>query len=102
MKFALISSAALLLALAGSASAQVAMHGNFDATKACPALQSIKKGTNPGNVSVAAGKSYKLLGKNKDQASHYWIEVPGASPLQRWVALECGTANGAVADGGTV
>ncbi len=102
MKFALISSAALLLALAGSASAQVAMHGNFDATKACPALQSIKKGTNPGNMAVAAGKSYKLLGKNKDQASHYWIEVPGASPLQRWVALECGTANGAVADGGTV
>ena len=52
MKFALISSAALLLALTSPATAQVAMHGSFDATKACPALQSIKKRTNPGNMSV--------------------------------------------------
>ena len=65
-------------------------------SKACPALQSIKKGTNPGNVSVEVGKSYVLLGKNKEPASHYWIEVPGAQPLQRWVGADCGAADGAV------
>jgi ribonuclease T2 len=78
------------------AMAQVKMSGSFVAAKACPALQSIKKGTNPGNVSVETGKNYVLLGKNRDQASHYWIEVPGASPLQRWVGIDCGSANGAV------
>src|SRR5258707_10017507 len=90
----LASFAVLAVALALPASAQVAMQGSFVAAKACTALQSIKKNTNPGNVSVEAGKSYTLLGKNKDQASHYWIEVPGASPLQRWVAVDCGSANG--------
>lgn len=67
------------------------------ATKACPAVQSIKKATNPGDVSTEAGTSYRLLGKNKDQASHYWVEVPGAAPAQRWVAVDCGTVDGAQA-----
>ena len=84
----------LLTALSSTASAQVKMSGQFVATKSCPALLSIKKGTNPGDVSVEASKSYPLLGKNKDQASHYWIEVPGATPAQRWVALDCGTVDG--------
>ena len=76
-------------------SAQVKMQGQFVATKSCPALLSIKKGTNPGNIAVEAAKTYELLGKNKDQASHYWIEVPGANPAQRWVALDCGSVGGA-------
>lgn len=87
----------VLAALVLPVSAQVKMQGQFVATKSCPALLSIKKGTNPGSVSVEATKSYQLLGKNKDQASHYWIEVPGASPNQRWVALDCGTVDGAQA-----
>ena len=76
--------------------AQVKLAGRFVAAKTCPALQSIKRNTNPGKVSIAVGKSYVLLGKNRDAASHYWIEVPGATPLQRWVGVDCGTANGAV------
>ena len=76
--------------------AQVKLTGSFIATKSCPAVQSIKKGTNQGGVSVESGKTYVLLGKNKDAASHYWIEVPGAVPLQRWVGVECGSANGIV------
>ena len=100
MKFHLTGLFGLAMVLTTSAAAQVAMQGSFNATKACPALQSIKKDTNPGGVSIEAGKSYKLLGKNKDQASHYWIEVPDATPLQRWVALDCGTVNGEVAGGG--
>jgi ribonuclease T2 len=83
--------------ISAAAFAQVKMDGQFAASKVCPAVQSIKKGINPGDVSIEAGKSYRLLGKNKDQASHYWIEVPGASPTQRWVALDCGSVNGAQA-----
>ncbi len=88
----------LFVACVTAAQAQVKMDGSFVAAKTCPALQSIKKGTNPGDVAVETGKSYRLLGKNKDQASHYWIEVPGASPLQRWVGIDCGAVNGAAVD----
>ena len=86
---------AVLAVLVLPVSAQVKMKRQFVATKSCPALLSIKKGTNPGNIAVEAAKSYQLLGKNKDQASHYWIEVQGANPAQRWVALDCGTVDGA-------
>jgi ribonuclease T2 len=87
---------ALAAAAASSASAlaQVKMDGSFTAAKACDAVVSIKKGTNPDNAAVAAGKSYHLLGKNKDDATHYWIEVPNAQPQQRWVALDCGSTDG--------
>jgi ribonuclease T2 len=83
------------LILASSAMAQVKLQGQLTATQSCPALLSIKKGTNPGNVSITIGTSYRLLGKNKDAASHYWIEVPTANPAQRWVALACGTTDAA-------
>jgi ribonuclease T2 len=79
------------------ARAQIAMQGSFIAKENCPALQSIRKRTNPGDVMVSVSQSYTLLGKNKAAASHYWIEVPGAKPLQRWVAVSCGTANGEAA-----
>ena len=77
---------------------QVKMDGQFVAAKTCPAVASIKKGSNPGKVSVEVAKSYRLLGKNKNQATHYWIEVPGANPYQRWVALECGSVGGATTE----
>jgi ribonuclease T2 len=85
------------LALATSALAQVKLQGEFIATQTCPAVLSIKKGTNPGDVSIKAGTSYRLLGKNKDAATHFWIEVPGANPGQRWVALNCGKTDAAEA-----
>lgn len=89
------------LALTTSAMAQVKLQGQFLATQVCPALLSIKKGTNPGDVSITTGTSYRLLGKNKDVATHYWIEVPGANPGQRWVALNCGTTDAADAAAST-
>ena len=89
--------AASLLFFSSSAFAQVKMSGEFTAARVCPALQSIKNGTNPGDVSIEPGTAYHLLGKNKDDATHYWIEVPGATPFQRWVALDCGTVDGAQA-----
>jgi len=92
----LILSFFVLLACSTASVAQVKLTGSFVAAKTCPAVQSIKKGTNPGDFAVEAGKTYVLLGKNKEPASHYWIEVPNAEPLQRWVGVECGAANGAV------
>jgi ribonuclease T2 len=83
-----------LCSLATAGLAQVKMDGQFVASKACPAVVSIKKGTNPDNAATEAGKSYALLGKNKDQATHFWLNVPGANPAQRWVAIDCGSANG--------
>jgi ribonuclease T2 len=86
-----------LLFLATASHAQVKLQGQFMATQNCPALLSIKKGTNPGDVSIKAGTSYRLLGKNKDVATHFWIEVLGANPAQRWVTLNCGTTDAAAA-----
>jgi ribonuclease T2 len=90
MRFSFAPTAALLCLLGAPVSAQVPLQGNFLASKSCAALQSIRKQGNPGNMSVEVGKSYRLLGKNKEQATHYWIEMPGATPPQRWVATDCG------------
>ena len=86
-----------LILFAPASHAQVKLQGQFMATQNCPALRSIKKATNPGNQSIVSGTSYRLIGKNKDLATHYWIEVPGANPAQRWVALNCGTTDAAAA-----
>ena len=84
-----------LLLFVTASHAQVKLKGQFVATQNCPAVLSIKKGTNPGDISIKAGTSYSLLGKNKDAATHYWIEVLGANPARRWVALNCGTTDAA-------
>jgi ribonuclease T2 len=76
--------------MATAAVAQVPLSGSLVASRDCPALQSIRKGTNPGGITLSAGQSYRLIGKNKETATHYWIEVPGAQPLQRWVEVNCG------------
>jgi ribonuclease T2 len=82
--------------------AQVKLSGTFTASKECAAFQSIKKKSNAGNVSVTTGGSYALLGKNKADATHYWIEIPNAQPAQRWVAVACGATDQAgVAPGKT-
>jgi ribonuclease T2 len=80
-----------------SASAQVAMSGAFAAKQACPAYQSIRNQTNPGNVTIEPGRSYQITGKNKDEATHYQILIDGASPSQRWVEVACGDFNRAAA-----
>lgn len=80
-----------LALLALPAFAEVPLSGRFTATSACPALQSISRGTNPGNVMLDPGTGYDLLAANKRDATHFRIEVPGAEPRQRWVAADCGT-----------
>jgi ribonuclease T2 len=90
MSFRLFAVVASLVLLAAPSLAQVRLEGTFTAAKTCPAFQSIKNQTNPGDMSVAAGQSYPLLGKNKEAATHYLVDVDGAEPAQRWVSVDCG------------
>jgi ribonuclease T2 len=79
MRAVYISAALTLLAVA-PASAQIAITGDFEATKACPALQSIRKASNPGDVMVKPGNSYMLIAKNKPDATYYLVAIEGAEP----------------------
>lgn len=74
--------------------ADVRMSGTLIASRACPALQSIRKGTNPGNVVLEAGKSYAVVAGNKARPDHYLLIVPGATPERRWVEAGCGSLAG--------
>jgi len=91
--------AMVLTSASGRAHAQIAMSGARTATQACPALQSIRKGTNPGEVTLQPGQTYRVLGKNKEAASHYLVAIEAAQPAQRWVAVGCGQIAGGEAAG---
>jgi ribonuclease T2 len=85
----------LLLALAllsTPALAEVPLSGTFAATNTCPAYQAISRQTNPGNITTQPGQTYDLLAANKTPPTHLRIAVPGASPVQRWVEVQCGTS----------
>lgn len=70
--------------------------GVFIASKACEAVRSIKNRSNPGNVTLKPGESYKALGLNRAGGDSLQIVVPGApQTTQRWVALSCGSLGGA-------
>lgn len=79
-----------LLLLHGAARADEPMDGTFLAARACDALVSIRKETNPGRVITAPGRSYRLLARNQKKATHFRIDVPGAAPPERWVPADCG------------
>ncbi len=72
------------------AQALVPMEGQFVAKQTCEAVQSIKKRTNPGNIRLQSGMSYTVLGKNRDNASHYLLHIAAAKPSERWVPVSCG------------
>lgn len=82
------------ICLTARARAEIAMSGDFKATKACDAVQSIRKGTNPGDIKLAPGHAYPLLAKNRPDATHYRVAVEGASPRERWVEIGCGEVAG--------
>jgi ribonuclease T2 len=81
----------LLAAAPDPAGAQPAVDGTFVASRACPALQSIRRGENPGEVTLKVGEGYRLIARNKVPGTHYWLVVPGAKPERRWVEMTCGT-----------
>lgn len=78
------------LLAAGPGRATVPLEGTFLAERSCPAFQSFRRGTNPGEASIAAGERYPLLGANARPASHYLLRIEGAHPPDRWVAADCG------------
>ena len=85
----------LLILLVGglasvTAEAEVLLEGYFIARKACPAFQSIKHETNPGNAQTEIARAYDLHSKNAEVASHFLVEFPGVQPSRRWVAVSCG------------
>ena len=85
------TAAAGWLAASTGALADVAMSGSFLATKDCPAFQSFRKATNPGDIKIVPGHSYPLLAKNAPEPSHYRVRIEGAQPPERWVSVDCGS-----------
>lgn len=73
-----------------NADAEVFLEGYFIAREVCPAFQSIRRGTNPGNAQTEIARAYDLHSKNAELASHYLVEFSGAQPSRRWVAVSCG------------
>ena len=68
------------------------MQGCFVAQQACEASVSTRRLDNPGDIRLDPGRSYRLLGANKADATHFEIELPDASPKARWVEAGCGRA----------
>ena len=79
------------------AQAMVKLSDQFVAGEACEALQSIRRGTNPGNVKLIPQATYPVIGKNRDEASHYLLRIDGVEPSTRWVAVQCGKLLGSSA-----
>lgn len=78
--------------------AEMPAEGRFIASKACPALLSIRKETNPGAVMTEPGTGYAVIAKNRKKPSHYRIEIPAADPPERWVEAGCGSIEKSVAE----
>ncbi|CAM5763857.1 ribonuclease T(2) [Labrys miyagiensis] len=77
-----------------AAHADEPMSGMFTAHQACPAVLSIRKQTNPGEVKLTPEQSYRLLSANKPDPTYYRVEVDGAQPAERWVPVGCGEVKG--------
>src|SRR5262245_3821762 len=65
--------------------------GFFVAKEACPAFQSFRNQTNPGSINVEPGRAYEIIEVNRaDGPSHYRMIIPGVTPRERWVSVDCG------------
>lgn len=89
--------AGLCAAIAPAASAYAPAEGVFAAEAACPALVSIRRESNPGDVATVPGRSYVARALNRIGGDHVQIEIPEAAPPLRWVRLSCGTLRPAAA-----
>jgi ribonuclease T2 len=70
--------------------ATVPVDGNLLADRDCPATVSIRQGDTADGVRLEPGRAYRVLGKNKADATHCQVVVEDARPPERWVALACG------------
>ena len=59
---------------------------SITATKECEAFNNLKHAKNYGNVVLKSGSKYQIL---RQQKGNYFIKVPNAKPMMRWVSVEC-------------
>ncbi|HWQ70559.1 MAG TPA: ribonuclease T2 [Patescibacteria group bacterium] len=90
---AIIVSLVLTWGYGSAAYAFEAAGGEFLAKKSCAAVQSIKKGGNPGRVKLRVDERYPVTGLNKPNGTYVQLKVAGARPESRWVKRNCGTLN---------
>lgn len=65
---------------------------SFNATQACPAWQSVAKRTNPDNATTSVGEAYRVIEQlSRQDGDWVRLEVPQASPRERWVSKACGS-----------
>lgn len=79
----------LAVAFVAPAKATVPLDDTLTATENCEALQSIREQKNPGNIRLTTGKQYQVIGKNKEEATHYLLKIDDVS-YNRWVETSCG------------
>ncbi len=82
-----------VLCLSSGAWASQKASGILTAEKACPAYQSMRRKTNPGDVRLEVGTQYPIFEINpRREGVWHRIRVAGANPTERWVAPGCGLA----------
>lgn len=87
--------ATLWLASGPSAHANERAGASLVAAQACEALQSMRKGSNPGQVRLVPGQSYAIAERGGAGGQWLRVQVPDApGETLRWVPAECGTAAG--------
>jgi ribonuclease T2 len=86
----LLSALALSLGVLVQARATLPVDGYLVAGRECPAISSIRRGANPGDVQLTPGIAYPVIGKNRSEATHYLLRIDGAAPQDRWVEVGCG------------
>jgi ribonuclease T2 len=77
--------------------ALITLNDQFVAGQACEALESIRRGTNSGDIRLTPQETYPVIGKNRDNASHYLLRIEDAEPSERWVSVQCGQLSGSSA-----
>jgi ribonuclease T2 len=50
-------------------------------------------------VRLAPGERYRVIGRNKSDATHYQLRIEGIQPPDRWVAVDCGRLEDGLAAG---
>ncbi len=63
--------------------------GCFEATQSCEAYQSFRKKTNPKDIRLNEGTTYKVLESSKKMKA-YRIQIDGLEKSARWVSRKCG------------
>ena len=74
--------------------ATIPLNAQLKANFACGAFTSIRRRTNPGNITIIPDNIYPVIGKNKQDETHYLIRIADAGNQTRWVDISCGTLIG--------